>query len=155
MISMECEICGRRSPDMAIVSIEGAKMTVCPKCQGHGSFVASVRPPAAIRKRTPEKSEQAPEIDVIDNYAEVIQKARIGKGLGPKDLANRISEKESVIKHVEQGKLEPTEKLARKLEKFLGVSLLQLVKRESIETRNNDAKLTLGDIVKIRKKGTS
>jgi putative transcription factor len=63
-------------------------------------------------------------------------------------------EKETVLKRVEQGRLRPSIDLARRLERALGIKLLEPVVDEEkgkFESQEEDG-ITLGDVVNIRKK---
>jgi len=65
-----------------------------------------------------------------------------------------LQEKESIVAKWEQGRMQPSVDVARRLEKILGVSLVvedveQLVERE--KNVRGDV-LTLGDFMKVRKK---
>jgi putative transcription factor len=62
-----------------------------------------------------------------------------------------LSEKESVIRRVEEEKMVPDERLAKKLERFLGVKLSEEYRQEKrkLEKRGK-LDLTLGDVVEIK-----
>jgi len=126
-------------------------MLVCRACKHHGVFISKYRAKKTAQKKA-RKIEEETEIDVVEDYNERIRKARKEFGMEQEDLAKKVNEKLSVIKKIEQGKMKPPEKLAKKLEKLLKIELLQTVKREHIETKLKTGALTLGDIVKIKKK---
>ena len=69
------------------------------------------------------------------------------------DLAKKLNEKESVIHNIEAERLEPNITLARKLERFLKVKLVDEGQVESSVASGRDASpVTIGDVIKIRKK---
>lgn len=151
---MDCEICGKQTADLFLISIDGVRMGVCQRCSHHGSFIKKVEePPAAreIRVMT-----EGPENEVRDDYAATISNARRAKAWEQKDLAQRANEALGVIKKIEQGKLAPTDKLAKRLETLLGIRLMQTVKKESLaggeERKNEGSGLTLGDTVVVKKR---
>jgi len=71
-------------------------------------------------------------------------------------LAEAVKESENVIKRVEAGRLTPSVDLALKLEKALGIKLLEPIADVEVTSQNITSKpkkdLTLGDVVVIRKK---
>jgi putative transcription factor len=167
-----CEMCGSpiRGKPIEII-IEGAKLLVCESCfrrvserQKASSSKATMQIEAPVKKEKAGQTEkkltrkttstQKIDYEVIDNYAEVIKRAREKLGWTTQALANRVMESENVIKRIEQGKLRPTIELARKLEKVLGIKLLQPVTpdEEGIIMEGGRAELTLGDLAKIKEK---
>jgi putative transcription factor len=93
--------------------------------------------------------------EVVDDYAERVRRARQRLGLTQKELAQRVKVSENVIKRIEAGTLVPTIDLARRLERVLGVKLLEPVVEEETEVGSTkrgreEFYLTLGDIAEIR-----
>jgi len=69
-------------------------------------------------------------------------------------LGKKISEKESVLKKIETGKMAPTEQLIAKLEHTLKIKLLIPVAEEKVSLpKAANQEFTLGDAVKVNKKG--
>jgi uncharacterized protein (TIGR00270 family) len=92
-------------------------------------------------------------MEVVEGFGALIAAARKKMGLPIEVLAERINEKHSFLERVEHEKTLPDEKVAHKLEKELGIKLLQ-VATESIapSTSRSGAGMTLGDILEIQKK---
>ena len=67
-------------------------------------------------------------------------------GLKQEELARKINEKESLIHKLENELVEPSLKLAEKLEKFLKIKLIEIYSDENKYVKNNDDKLTIGDL---------
>lgn len=67
------------------------------------------------------------DLDLIENYGEIIRNARIKMGISQEELAKQISEKLTIIKKIEQGSFKPPIELARKLEKFLKIKIIEKV----------------------------
>jgi len=171
---MRCEVCGRkiREAPMRVV-IEGAKLTVCTECSKHGkatwdeparatvppqrqsatSLGAPMRSPIQIRKRIITARVDTSN-ELVEDYAEVIKQARESIGFSTEDLGKKISEKESVLKKIETGKMAPTEQLIAKLEHTLKIKLLIPVTEEKVSLpKAGNQEFTLGDAVKVSKKG--
>lgn len=156
---MDCDICGKPAVGEAI--IEGAKVSVCDKCISYGRPV-KVRPaersslPPHINKVIERKPS---EFAVIDGYGLMVSEARERQGLSREELANKLFIREHDLSMIEQEKRKPDEKISRKLEQFLHISLLERASEESsfissIESGrkgNKRGPLTLADIVDIKK----
>ncbi len=148
----ECEVCGSKSEDLYLVDIEGAHMIVCAACaKGKDilqEFSNKEKTAAKSFKRAPKE-----EFLVIDNFGSVIRHGRDLLGLPTKVLAERINEKESTLIRVEKGEMLPDDRLAKKLEKELGITLIV---KGSIEkspySASKQAQVTLGDSVVVKGK---
>jgi putative transcription factor len=132
---MDCDICGKNEA-VFYIEIEGAKMSACPGCS-HGAKVIG-RIGKAIdetsKTETPIIEYKEKEIEIEENCGHIAREAREEKKLELKDLARSINENENYLKHIEQGKLMPTLKTARKLEKALGIRLISETTRTVSET---------------------
>lgn len=158
---VRCELCGREIRGVAYrVIVDRAELIVCPSC-ARGKHVVGVidfSKPYSARKRAgvgmrrrPRRSEVVEEI--VDDYAQLIREAREKMGLTRDVLATMVGEKESTIRRIESGKLQPTIKLAKKLEKVLKIKLIEVYEEEDLyggEGGGGDYELTLGDIAEFR-----
>jgi len=145
----ECEICGAPAAGY-LIQVEGAKLTVCRDCSGAGKLLR-------VPQRQPQKGEEAPrvkeELEVVEGYGKLMTEARRKMGIPIEVLAERINEKLSFLERVEHERTLPDAKLCRKLEKELGVKLLQPVSSGApIVTSQSKAGMTLGDILEIEQK---
>ncbi len=154
---MNCEVCGRPIVGRPIrIMVERAILTVCPHCAHMGTPVKVAPPPRPKPRRAAVKSLpknfEVPEL--VDNYPDLIRSARERWGFSREELAQKVGEKESVIRRLEQGAMEPTLELARKLERVLKISLI--IQPKSLEPSSASSSvlppLTLGDVVVIREK---
>jgi len=146
---MDCEICGKASRELFLVSVEGTRLRVCVGCSGYGTFISRVEKEHYDVR--PAITEEKPEIDLVDNYALLISEARQKANLTQEELAKKINENLNVLKKVEKGDLLPTEKLSKKLEKMLRIKLFQTVKHESVGTKKSESSLSLEDVAVIKK----
>jgi len=174
---IHCEMCGRpmRRRDANIVYIEGARLVLCPQCYARvarHAVKAEVRreverlrrpsQPAVLGRRQRNRSRrQGVRLDnyeVVEDYAQRVRRARERLGWTQRALAEAVREGENVIKRIEAGRLRPTIDLAMRLEKVLGVKLLEPVVDTESSLSSAAPKvpgpneLTLGDIVSIRKR---
>ncbi len=160
VVFMECEVCGKPIFGKVFrVVIEGTEMKTCRACArfGEGKEVAKAKPkskPAAKPKRKKSfKPEPLPE--VVEDYAQIIRRARERKGLTQEELGMIINEKASVINRLESGRMTPSISIARKLERALEIKLLE-EGEEQVDikfSRGGATELTIGDIIQIKKRG--
>ncbi len=167
--NLQCDVCGRKIVgEPRRVIIEGAKMTTCSECAKLGSGFWEPEPPRAGQRTPPEKKVKTAakkdssgalaasfeEIEVIQDFGQLIKQARERMGLTPEDLGRRIGEKESVIKKVEGGKIVPDIRLTTKLEHALKIKLLTKTSEPKTEKTSLTEKLrreiTLGEIAHLR-----
>ncbi len=80
-----------------------------------------------------------------------MQRAREGKGWSREDLGRKINEKVSVITHLENGEIHPSDKFIKKLEKTLGIELMEAVEDIHITGSMESKGMTLADFI-IHKK---
>ena len=160
---MNCDICGREIVGQAFkVKVEGAKLMVCRNCQGLGKpyqedplpraprptgFVRMARP---LERRPTELPKEIQDLDVAENFSELVRKRRMKLGWSQEDLAKKVKEKLSVIQKVETGKITPDTQLCRQLQHELKIKLLVPRKETPAPKTSTPAEVTLGDIVKIK-----
>lgn len=153
---MNCDLCGKTSESLAKAVIEGVQLDVCNDCARFGKVIAqpkrySAKEQISHIKKQYEKREEKIEL-LVEDYAVMIKRKRESLGLSQKDFANRISEKESIIHKIETGSFEPDLVLARKLEKTLGIKLIEnYEERHDTGKKSRSEGFTLGDFIKVNK----
>lgn len=158
-------MCGRelsqREARRAVV--EGSVLILCQTCYSRLSKQSAIREvtPQPRVKQSPQISSQAPsmrsrqrrieEYEVVDDYAIRVKNARERLGWSQEVLAQKVSESTNTIKRIEAGKLKPSIELARKLEKVLGVKLLEPIVDEvnKFSSTSKEDFLTIGDLINI------
>ena len=167
---MQCEMCGETIRGMAkLVRVEGAELQVCNRCEKYGTAVqqpkrTDVRRPAAPVAAPGRTAAPAPapayrkrdmfdymEGDIVEDYSERIRHAREAKGLSQKDLALQMMERELLVKKIEKGELVPEDAVRKKLERVLGIRLLESVAPDSEKKAKDVLAPTLGDVTIIKK----
>jgi putative transcription factor len=150
---MDCEICGRSFSGKGVkIFLEGAELTVCLNCSKLG-YKKEGKPqepvyPVAKTIKPPRKRSEIPTYELIDDYAQKIKQAREKMGLDRKQLGLKIAEKETFLARIESGAAKPDEALARRLEKFLEIKLLEREEKEEIKLQHRaDLGITIGDII--------
>jgi putative transcription factor len=130
--------------------IEGSIVDVCDKCVKFGSRVVEQPTYKPIVRKIDFEELKENEFVLASGYGKKIRYARETRGLTREEFANRINEKESVIKRIEDEEMEPDEELTKRIEKFLGIKLTERYE-ERIKQKDEKKrpKLTVGDVVKV------
>jgi len=154
---MQCELCGRDC-DCKPAKVDGVKMMLCPNClKKHGKGIEPVSKPSlspVVRGRIKKPREKDVyknmQKELVSNYAEIIKKARKKKELTREKLGFNIGERTVTISKIENGDLRPSDKVAKKLEKELDITLFEEI--NSIPSKalggSGGKTLTLGDFIK-------
>ena len=142
---MECEICGKETNIIYVVEVEGAVMNVCAECSKGKKVTDKIDLSRQEKKVAKAAKEKEKESEVIEHYGEAIRKAREKLGLPLNVLAERINEKASTLLRIEEEKTLPTDKVIKKLEKELGIKLLEEKKVEPTVHIKPDEPITLWD----------
>jgi putative transcription factor len=155
---MECELCGRVC-DCKPSTVDGVSMMLCHDCMKYGQGVkASAEPTTFIQKPLLDRIKRSKTKDVykdmdkelVSGWSDLIKNARQKKGLSREQLGFKIGERTVTIAHIENGDLRPSDKMVEKLEKELGISLIENVSSvpsTSTGSRSGNS-LTLGDFIK-------
>lgn len=156
---MQCELCGRESPGCRQAIIDGVDMILCPSClTKHGQVGRTPSSPRQTihqaitkraRRRQPKDIFNEIKQELIDDWAETIQKARQKKGLSREQLGFNIGEPTSTIAKLEKGDLRPSDKMVKKLEKELDIHLTEEKQKQNTPVQQNfSGGTTLGDFIK-------
>ena len=126
VIKINCDLCGKTEDRLFKAIIEGVELNVCSVCSKFGKVIGQVKKPVIRETRKPQVAQVEEKVEIlVENYPEIIKKKRESMGLGQKDFALRINEKESIVHKIETGHFTPPISLARKLEKALGIKLVE------------------------------
>ena len=153
MSDLYCDICGR-TPVRAQILVEGAKMLACAACMRSGKvlhrFEEDQPPPSDSPTIVMESSEE-----IAEGYGRKIINARERLKLPISVVAERLKEKESYLHAIEHERLAPTLEVARKLEKELGIKLVEKVSASvtpSGPAPKRFSEPTLADMLETKKK---
>jgi len=157
-------MCGRDSKGLREAIIDGAKMRVCSDCikYSEGYVEEPVVKPTPVPTRRPVTARPRPagqkdiyktmEKELVTNWSKIIEEARRKKGLTREELGFRIGERTVTIAKIENGDLRPSDQMIAKLEKELGISLLEEVKAVPLGQQSHAQDgYTLGDFIKSDK----
>jgi putative transcription factor len=160
-MSMQCELCGRECGCRPAV-VDGVKMMLCPSCMKHGESVKIVTEPSVSKQKPILDRIKKPAVkdvykdmnkELVPGWNELIKSARQKKGLSREELGFKIGERTVTIGKLENGDLRPSDKMIGKLEKELGITLIEVVRKVSTDSGGSrSASLTLGDFIKTEDK---
>lgn len=157
---MYCEICGRPIEGEPIpVEVDKAVLYVCRSCAAQYGKRATQQPQTAVQKKpAPRPAAPRPpplEVELVENFGAVIRRARENLGLSREALAAMLGVKETVLRRIEAGQLQPDLALAKRLERALGVRLLVEAAEEGVAKSGGKVErgLTLGEVAEIRDEG--
>ncbi len=159
---MPCELCGRECKGGKEAIIDGAKMFVCPDCMKYAEGCVPqepVRPSGTpqpqrypIRKQNVERDiykDKGMERELVTNWNHLIEQARKKKGMTREELGFKIGERTVTIAKLENGDLRPSDQTIAKLEKELGIHLMEEIKEVPTGSqKGSHASFTLGDFIK-------
>ena len=151
---MNCDMCGKET-DLVVALIEGTELTVCKECASFGKILRKAKPTVRHEEKKKPKV-KLPERQIIETivpgYGRIIKKKREELGLKQEDFARKINEKVSLIHNIESEHFEPSINLARKIERFLKIKLVEQFEEQlsgkSKKLTSTD-EMTIGDIIKI------
>ena len=107
----------------------------------------------APRKQPPIVAEES--VELADDYGARIRQAREKLGMDHEDLGKKISEKVSLLRKIESGKMTPDHLLTEKLQHALKIKLLVPVSEPKVPSKalasSRPSAPTLGDIVLVKK----
>jgi putative transcription factor len=142
----ECEICGTGIVGKAqYVQIGASKLRVCKTCARYGSAVVDdARAPAHVqaqarttpgtghaqlaaqaRRKLYEQMDREIEegLEIDEDYGRKIKEARERAGLKQAELAQKINEKQSLLRKIEHEEILPTDEVRVKIERILNITL--------------------------------
>ncbi len=124
---MQCEICGQQAGKGTRIKMDGVEMLVCSACERFGEAIVQPQQSMLAKKIFPsfEKPIAFEQLLLADDFAQRIKKAREQKQLQFEELSRIVSEKASVLRHIEAGQYAPTTEIAKRLEKALGIKIIE------------------------------
>ncbi|HDS44498.1 MAG TPA: TIGR00270 family protein [Methanomicrobia archaeon] len=135
----ECEICGATIVGKAqYITIGSSQLRVCRACARYGTSAGENQPAKARTSFTSEQEqlvrakqrlyeqmdhELEEELGIPEDFGRRIKEARERVGLKQAELAQRINEKQSLLRKIEHEEIMPTDEVRAKLERVLKISL--------------------------------
>ncbi|MDR2707964.1 MAG: multiprotein bridging factor aMBF1 [Nitrososphaerota archaeon] len=110
------------------------------------------KPPQLVQKKRNLVAKVEITQELVEGYAALIRVTREKLGYSHEELGLKISERASVLKHVELGKMVPNDLLVNKLEHTLKIKLLVPIEEEKpvpTMAAGKNQEMTLGDLIEI------
>jgi putative transcription factor len=163
-------MCGKEAGAARPVFIEGTKLHVCQNCMRFGEEYKAQpgsrpgnapAPSAAVIEERLQKREKRMQtkdvyanpqsVELVADYGKVIKEARSAAGMDVEQFAASINERKGIIAKVEANNLIPDEKLMKKIEKALNITLTETVQASVGINKNPSTKMTLENFIKKEK----
>lgn len=150
---MRCEMCGKET-ELFKTDVEGSLLSLCKECSKFGKIISVIREEKKeIKKKVDAEPRKEEEIilTIVPDYGNIIKKKREEMGIKQEDFAKRLNEKVSLIHKIEINQFELGIDLARKIERFLHIKLIeqQELKPEKVGGIKGEH-FTIGDFIKIK-----
>lgn len=108
--------------------------------------------PKPVKKPKRKSLQLDDDYEIVEDYNILIKERRQKLGLSQQELAQQIGERLSVLQAIETKRIIPENKTIKKLERVLGISLRVEIPDIPIKIDKKDEELTLGDVVKIKRR---
>ena len=144
---------------MVMTSIEGIELNTCQECSQFGTVLtkpvesgtAKQQPKQVAKQQRPFPVEEPVTQVIVADYALLIKKSREARGLTQEEFAKKINEKISLVHNLESGRFKPSIELARKLEHFLRIRLIEEYdEKKDHSAKRRDDGLTIGDVIQFK-----
>ena len=160
---MECEMCGKKVATRRYL-VDGTTMNLGIECSRFGSPLDAPAPAgtqgAVAQGLERRATRMAPKsiftqdaMVLVEGYGPLIHRAREQKGLTHDQLGNKVSARVPELKQIEAGKLRPSDDVARRLERELGIKILEPVQAAPAAPASKPGakgagSLTIGDLLR-------
>ena len=168
---MQCEMCGKTVGTRRYM-VEGTVMSLGLECAKYGTPMDAPAPQgtqASMQQGLERRAERMVSRNVYDSdsrvmvedYGSRVHKARDAKGWTHEVLGNKVHARVPELKQIEAGKMRPSDEVARRLEKELGIELYEVIEGPAPVVSGakkpaaGGSGLTIGDLLKdaMDKKG--
>ena len=153
-----CELCGAEGHPTRQAIASNVNVDACPQCidsMGLDLFKSPFQKTSEQSKSTPSENKSRSRgrthvvsegMSLVQDFHVRIRNERVSRGWEQKDLAMRMNERLNVIQRIENGS-RPTDILVTKIEKVLGIILLEesRVDIEAQLNRGGGRRLTIAD----------
>lgn len=155
---MNCDMCGKETM-LFKTDVEGSILSLCKECSRFGKVVSVIREEKKENKikyisqsKAEEPKEEEAVLTIVSDYGGIIKRKREQLGLNQEDFAKKINEKQALIHKIEINQFEPSISLARKIENFLNIKLIeqQELKMDRLGKTKSEG-FTIGDFIKVKR----
>ncbi|MEM3422927.1 MAG: multiprotein-bridging factor 1 family protein [Candidatus Bilamarchaeaceae archaeon] len=143
-----CDICGK--PEIfGIVEVEKAKLRVCRSCAYGKKVLYFLEEDEEQQPKRPSRQKPEEIEEIVEGYGKIVRSAREKLGIPIEVLAEKIKENRRYMERIEREEVKPTLETARKLEKELGIKLIEKTVEvsPSISYKKQNVEPTLEDLL--------
>ena len=152
-IMASCELCGESVNSLNNVNVSGSILKVCNSCKSMGKETMGTSSKSYTFKKT--IRDKLGKEEVVSNYSSLIQSSLSKKNYTIHQLARGTNIKESNLNNYMKKTVKLDVETAKRIGKFLGISLVYEVSDEEDSSANdyikedesNSAGLSLGDLI--------
>lgn len=161
---MQCEMCGKNVGTRRYM-VEGTVMSLGLECSKYGTPLDTPAPTgtkAAMQQGLERREQRMTSRNVYDaadarvmveDFGPRVHRAREAKGWTHDVLGNKVHARVPELKQIEAGKMRPSDDVARRLEKELGIELYEIIEGPApvvsgAKKPAAGAGLTIGDLLK-------
>ncbi len=141
-MAVYCEICGSEiKREIHLIRVNSSELRVCKSCAKYGEVKkvleknqlahSAARSPASSPQISPSDDKKTTKIyeqmlqdlnkEEDEDFGRRVKEARERKGWKQEELAQKIHEKQSIIRKIETGDIIPTKELREKLQRVLNI----------------------------------
>ncbi len=143
----QCDMCGEQGTQLKAL-IEGVQMDVCRTCAAFGMVLHRPVGVQPHNRQLVQQAKQEPVERVIETAGELIKAYREKFKLTQDELALKLAEKSSLLNKMEAGKMLPNLAIARKLERFFDIVLVEKAQEsDDVNPRSKPSQFTIGDML--------
>ena len=154
-----CDICGSKEATHRAL-IEDTELNVCSACSSYGKVISRIKTELPTKKRKKQATKEEKIVEkareqiiqvIVPDYYRIIKNKREKLGMKQEDAAKKLGLKESLLHKIETGAFEPNILLARKLERFFKIKLVELHKEPTVKAgKPGGDTFTIGDFIKVK-----
>ena len=147
-----CELCGRENTGVFSILVSGAKISACSTCSAKRGFSTPSResrktkPP--VKSSIPRPRKTRPTIEAASDFHIRIRNAREARSLTIEELGRKLNLRVLDLQKYEGGSV-PPDAVAKKIEKELGIMILEEVEANDVSpvVKRSNRSLTIADML--------
>ena len=147
-----CELCGKENTGVFNILVSGAQISACATCSSKRGFPIPSK--EKIRDSTSRKTiisrsrKSRPTYEAATNFHIRIRKSREAIGLSVEELGRKMNLRVHDLQKYESGSV-PPDAVAKKLEKELGISILEEIKTDDVSpvVKRSNKSVTIADML--------
>lgn len=159
---MECEMCGKSIATRRYM-VSGTQMNLGSCCAKYGEEIGGTAPQGSAASRqaglerraqrmTSKNVYQDDVLDLVEDFGQRVAAARQRKNIAYEMLGTKVHATVQQLHKIERNELRPSDKLAKALERELGITLFEKIDAPAqvggVKKAGGKAGLTIGDLLK-------